>query len=96
MIPRLFVRPLLTRSHILTRPFHSTCRSLLKRDAYEVLGVSKNSSAGDIKKAYFQLAKKYHPDTSKEKNAKDKFVEIQEAYEVGFNIILSNIHHVSI
>ena len=54
----------------------------LKRDAYEVLGISKDATASDIKKAYFGLAKKYHPDTNKEKSAKEKFVEVQEAYEI--------------
>jgi molecular chaperone DnaJ len=61
---------------------------MLKKNPYEVLGVSKGSSAGDIKKAYFQLAKKYHPDAfqsaseKEKKEAKDRFVEIQEAYEL--------------
>ena len=53
-----------------------------KRDYYEVLGVSKNSSKQDIKKAYRKLAKKYHPDRNKDENAEEKFREIQEAYEV--------------
>lgn len=53
-----------------------------KRDAYEVLGVGKQATASEIKKAYFDLAKKYHPDTNKEKSAKEKFVEVDEAYEI--------------
>ena len=53
-----------------------------KRDYYEVLGVSKTASADEIKKAYRKLAKKYHPDVSKEKDAEEKFKEVQEAYEV--------------
>ncbi len=52
-----------------------------KRDYYEVLGVPKNASDEDIKKAYRTLAKKYHPDTSTEPNAQEKFKEVQEAYE---------------
>lgn len=66
-----------------TSSFHTT-RELysLKRDPYEVLGVSKSASGSELKKAYFQLAKKYHPDTNKDKDAKEKFVEIQEAYEL--------------
>jgi len=47
-----------------------------------VLGISKTASQGDIKKAYYQLAKKYHPDTNKDKDAREKFVEIQGAYEI--------------
>ncbi|KAI9208949.1 uncharacterized protein BJ171DRAFT_487902 [Polychytrium aggregatum] len=66
-----------------TRSFGSTSSNLsLKRDAYEILGTSKTASASDIKKAYYQLAKKYHPDTNKESDAKEKFMEIQEAYEI--------------
>ena len=55
---------------------------MAKRDYYEVLGVQKNASDDEIKKAYRQLAKKYHPDTSTEANATEKFKEVQEAYEV--------------
>ncbi|KAG7207123.1 hypothetical protein KM043_000998 [Ampulex compressa] len=56
---------------------------LSRKDYYEVLGVSKNCSAKDIKKAYYQLAKKYHPDTNKgDPNASKKFQEVSEAYEV--------------
>mmetsp|Transcript_31842 Transcript_31842/g.77178 ORF Transcript_31842/g.77178 Transcript_31842/m.77178 type:complete len:481 (+) Transcript_31842:114-1556(+) len=53
-----------------------------KRDFYEVLGVSKSANKGEIKKAYFQLAKQYHPDTnSGDETAADKFKEVTEAYE---------------
>lgn len=53
-----------------------------KRDYYEVLGVSKNASQSEIKSAFRKLAKKYHPDVSKEENAAEKFKEAQEAYAV--------------
>jgi len=53
-----------------------------KRDYYEVLGVGKQATEDDIKKAYRTLAKKFHPDVSTEKDAEAKFKEVQEAYEV--------------
>ncbi len=53
-----------------------------KRDYYEVLGVDKNASDTDIKSAFRKLAKKYHPDVSKEADAAEKFKEAQEAYAV--------------
>jgi len=52
-----------------------------KRDYYDVLGVGKNASDDEIKKAYRSLAKKYHPDVSSEKDAESKFKEVQEAYD---------------
>mmetsp|Transcript_40130 Transcript_40130/g.96927 ORF Transcript_40130/g.96927 Transcript_40130/m.96927 type:complete len:470 (+) Transcript_40130:1220-2629(+) len=57
--------------------------SASKRDFYEVLGVSKSADKGEIKKAYFKLAKQYHPDTNKDDDSADeKFKECTEAYEV--------------
>lgn len=54
-----------------------------KRDFYDVLGVGRGADKGEIKKAYFKLAKKYHPDTNKDdKAASEKFKEATEAYEV--------------
>ena len=56
---------------------------MAKRDYYEVLGVEKNSSKDDIKKAYRKLAVRYHPDKNPgNKEAEDKFKEATEAYEI--------------
>ena len=61
---------------------------MAKRDYYEVLGVTKNASESDIKKAYRKAAMKYHPDKfanssdAEKKDAEEKFKEINEAYEI--------------
>ncbi len=56
---------------------------MAKRDYYEVLGVDKNATADDIKKAYRKLAMQYHPDRNPgDKAAEEKFKEVNEAYEV--------------
>ena len=53
-----------------------------KRDYYEILGVGKNASDEEIKKAFRKLALEFHPDRNKSKGAEDKFKEINEAYQV--------------
>ena len=54
-----------------------------KRDCYEILGVSRNATASEIKKAYRKLAKKYHPDTNVgNTQAEERFKEATEAYEI--------------
>lgn len=53
-----------------------------KKDYYEVLGVSKNSTAEEVKKAYRSMARKHHPDVDKTSGAAEKFKEINEAYQV--------------
>ena len=54
-----------------------------KRDYYEVLGVSRNASDGDIRKAFRSLARKFHPDKNPDdSDAEKKFKEVQEAYAI--------------
>ncbi|KAF3687962.1 DnaJ -like protein subfamily A member 3, mitochondrial DnaJ protein Tid-1 [Channa argus] len=62
--------------------FHTSSRLANTEDFYEVLGVSRTASQKDIKKAYYQLAMKYHPDTNQDDpEAKAKFAKLAEAYE---------------
>lgn len=56
---------------------------MAKRDYYEVLGVEKNASEAEVKKAFRRLARQYHPDVNQgDKTAEEKFKEINEAYEI--------------
>nr|XP_008261400.2 dnaJ homolog subfamily A member 3, mitochondrial-like isoform X2 [Oryctolagus cuniculus] len=67
---------------ICTASFHTSV-PLAKEDYYQILGVPQNASQKDIKKAYYQLAKKYHPNMNKDDpKAKEKFSQLPEAYEV--------------
>ncbi|KAJ6655940.1 hypothetical protein lerEdw1_004525 [Lerista edwardsae] len=88
--PGIQQRPLICRA-----PFHTGSVACAKEDYYQVLGVPRNASQKEIKKAYYQacfragnpssshLAKKYHPDTNKDDpKAKEKFSQLAEAYEV--------------
>jgi len=52
------------------------------RDPYQILGLAKTASAAEIKSTFRKLAKKYHPDQSKEPKAKERFAEISSAYEI--------------
>lgn len=52
------------------------------KDYYKIMGLSRDANQDDIKRAYRKLARKYHPDVSKEKDAEAKFKELGEAYEV--------------
>ncbi|KAL8723316.1 MAG: hypothetical protein Q9225_000368 [Loekoesia sp. 1 TL-2023] len=64
------------------RYFHASSARYATKNPYTVLGVGKNASASEIKKAYYALAKKYHPDTNKDAKAKDQFSDAQAAYEL--------------
>ncbi|AGO10993.1 AaceriAFR507Wp [[Ashbya] aceris (nom. inval.)] len=67
----------------LARQFHSSGRRLQEiRDPYETLGVPRDSSASQIKKAYYKLAKQFHPDINKDEGAEKKFHDLQNAYEI--------------
>jgi len=55
---------------------------MTKKDYYDILGIGKNATKEETKKAYKNLARKYHPDVSKEQNAAERFKEISEAYAV--------------
>ena len=52
------------------------------KDYYKVMGVARDATEAQIKQAYRKLARKYHPDVSKEKDAEARFKEVGEAYEV--------------
>lgn len=52
------------------------------KDYYKILGVARDADQEEIKRSYRRLARKYHPDVSKEANAEERFKEVQEAYEV--------------
>ncbi|TPX77506.1 hypothetical protein CcCBS67573_g01212 [Chytriomyces confervae] len=64
--------------------FHSSAIHLSKKqkNPYDLLGVDKTASSNEIKKAYYAKAKQYHPDTNKDPSAKDKFQELQQAYDI--------------
>ncbi|KAM8962324.1 dnaJ homolog subfamily A member 3, mitochondrial isoform 2-T2 [Pelodytes ibericus] len=66
-----------------TSHFHTSSVTYSKADYYQILGVPRNASQKEIKRAYIELAKKYHPDKNKDDpEAKTKFSQLGEAYEV--------------
>ena len=54
----------------------------MEKNPYDVLGISKDASADEIKRAYRKLSKKYHPDLNHEAGAEEKFKEVNDAYEI--------------
>ena len=60
--------------------FPSKCQA--KKDYYKQLGLEKGATSKEIKKAFRQLALKYHPDLNPEKDTSKRFIEITEAYEI--------------
>ncbi len=62
------------------------------KDYYKVLGVSRDATDDQIKKAYRKMALKYHPDKNQSDNAEEKFKEIAEAYDVLRDSELDNLH----
>lgn len=65
-----------------TRCFSTARVAQAVSDPYKTLGVDKAADKAKIKRAYFNLAKQYHPDSNKDPKAKDRYVEVQEAYEI--------------
>ena len=57
----------------------------MSKNYYEILNIDHNASKEDIKKAYYKLALKFHPDKNKDPDAEEKFKEISEAYEKLYN-----------
>uniref|UniRef100_A0A8C7VAY8 DnaJ homolog subfamily A member 3, mitochondrial n=1 Tax=Oncorhynchus mykiss TaxID=8022 RepID=A0A8C7VAY8_ONCMY len=81
--PFLVVPGLKSPHVICTLSFHTSAPASNKQDFYTVLEVPRTATQKEIKKAYYQMAKKYHPDTNKEDpKAKEKFAQLAEAYEV--------------
>ena len=52
------------------------------KDYYKIMGLARNATQDEVKRAYRKLARKYHPDVSKEPDAESKFKELGESYEV--------------
>ncbi|XP_021954655.1 protein tumorous imaginal discs, mitochondrial isoform X3 [Folsomia candida] len=66
----------------LKRSIHVSSNLSQRKDYYQILGIPKNAATKEVKNAYYKLAKQYHPDTNKDSNAKLKFQDVSEAYEV--------------
>lgn len=76
------MRPSVAPRALPARRLFRSSASARMQDPYKALGVESSASAKDIKKSYYQLAKKFHPDVNKEEDAQKKFQDIQRAYEL--------------
>ncbi|EGV63893.1 mdj1 protein precursor [Yamadazyma tenuis] len=75
--------PSYKHSHIFgAHGFHTSAKLFINFDPYKTLGVQKDADQKAIKKAYYDLVKKHHPDVNKETDAEEKFHKIQESYEL--------------
>ena len=70
----------LSRAELVERELRTTAMEF--KDYYEIMGVTRDATQDEIKRAYRKLARKYHPDVSKEPDAEARFKEVGEAYEV--------------
>ena len=77
------VKNMIRQQNLYTNSFRhfKSSNCLSAKDYYGILGSSRDASQSDLKKAYFKKAKEYHPDVNKSAGAKEKFAEINEAYE---------------
>ncbi len=66
------------------------------KDYYKILGVSRNATNDEIKKAYRKLALKFHPDKNKSPDAEEKFKTIAEAYDVLTDSKLSSLNYIDV
>ncbi len=68
----------------------------MRKDYYKVLGVSRDATNKEIRKAYLKMALKYHPDKNKSDNADEKFKEVAEAYDVLSDSELDNLTYLHV